>query len=50
MNGPNDFPDIDFIGISEDEAEDKLTNKENMPEDVTPDTLEKQGDIIDEED
>ena len=46
--GPDDWdvPDLDFIGISEDEAEDKRTNKESENEDVTPDTLEDEGDIV----
>lgn len=43
-NGGNGGPeDLDFIGISEDEAEDQRTNKEYEPEDVSPDTLEDEG-------
>ena len=44
-----DFADLDLldiIGMVEDEAEDKRTNVEGESEDVTPDTLADEGDLI----
>jgi len=42
-----DDPDLlDIIGMVEDEAEDKRTNVEGESEDVTPDTLADEGDLI----
>ena len=42
-----DDPDLlDIIGMVEDEAEDKRTNVEGESEDVTPDTLADEGDLV----
>lgn len=38
-----DFDDLDYLGISESEAEDLRTNVDQNTEDVSPDAAEKEG-------
>jgi len=45
-----DFADLDFLGMSEAEAEEARTNIEQTQEDVSPDALEKEGNPLLNED